>query len=327
MYIRGINPIKMMSKDFDLFWSFFVTSFIRTVYAKFTKKKLRLKRYANKKVLSNQNANEILREKITKNIPFLFGRHGSVELNIASTELFEQLDIKHTSLNELNKIAGNCGFYAQNYNETKEFLDEIIYSSAQIDMYGTFRMILEDYYIKKYMEDSVILTHLNMLDFWKYDIPFTSALKGKKVLVIHPLAEKIKGQYKKRELLFENPYILPEFELKTQKAVQTMMGNRDIRFNTWFEALEFMYKEALKVDFDIAILGCGAYGMPLAARLKQASKTVIYMGGVTQMLFGIKGDRWDRDPVASKLYNDHWIRPGNEDKPKNFDMVEEGCYW
>ena len=45
--------------------------------------------------------------------------------------------------------------------------------------------------------------------------------------------------------------------------------------------------------FDVAIIGCGAYGMPLAAMLKQAGKQAIHLGGATQLLFGIKGKRWE----------------------------------
>lgn len=51
------------------------------------------------------------------------------------------------------------------------------------------------------------------------------------------------------------------------------------------------------------------------------------MGGVTQMLFGIKGARWDMHHEASKLYNDYWIRPEAKYIPKNAKDVEEGCYW
>ena len=33
------------------------------------------------------------------------------------------------------------------------------------------------------------------------------------------------------------------------------------------------------------------------------------MSGATQLLFGIKGKRWDDHPVISKLYNPAWVRP------------------
>ena len=49
----------------------------------------------------------------------------------------------------------------------------------------------------------------------------------------------------------------------------------------------------MKIDFDVAIIGCGAYGFPLAAKLKQAGKQAIHLAGATQLLFGIKGKRWE----------------------------------
>lgn len=86
-----------------------------------------------------------------------------------------------------------------------------------------------------------------------------------------------------------------------QKSVQTMCFNKDERFSDWFEALDFMYHEAMAKDFDVAIIGCGAYGFPLAAKLKRAGKIAIHLGGVTQLLFGIKGRRWEN---AQKYYHD-----------------------
>ena len=86
-------------------------------------------------------------------------------------------------------------------------------------------------------------------------------------------------------------------------------------------------KEALKIDFDVALIGCGAYGMPLAANLKKAGKQAIHMGGVLQIMFGIKGKRWDSDPIVSKLYNASWIRPSDSEKPGIANKIEGGCYW
>ena len=153
------------------------------------------------------------------------------------------------------------------------------------------------------------------------------ALKGKKVLIIHPYANLIEHQYQKREKLFKNPNVLPEFELYTLRAVQTIGNTRDDRFKTWFEALEYMFEEAMKINFDIAILGCGAYGVPLAAKIRQKNRSAIYMGGVTQMLFGIKGSRWDVVPEAASLYNQYWVRPLQENRPEGAEKIEGGCYW
>lgn len=54
-----------------------------------------------------------------------------------------------------------------------------------------------------------------------------------------------------------------------------------------------MKKKISTIDFDIASIGCGAYGLPLAGFImEELHKKAIYMGGGTQWLFGIKGRRW-----------------------------------
>ena len=127
--------------------------------------------------------------------------------------------------------------------------------------------------------------------------------------------------------MFDNLEMLPEFELKTLKAIQTIAGETDDRFSDWFEALEYMRDEAMKIDFDVAIIGCGAYGFPLAAMLKRAGKCAIHMGGATQYLFGIKSKRGENHEFIKSLFNDNWVRPSEKETPKNKNLVEGGCYW
>ena len=87
-----------------------------------------------------------------------------------------------------------------------------------------------------------------------------------------------------------------------------------------------MYEEAMKIDFDIALLGCGQTGMILAERFRQQGKQAIYLGGALQLLFGLKGKRWDNMEKHSALYNEHWIYP-IEEMPKGAERIEGGCYW
>jgi len=94
-----------------------------------------------------------------------------------------------------------------------------------------------------------------------------------------------------------------------------------------FEALDYMTNQIEKRSFDVALLGCGAYGFPLASRIKNMGKQAIHMGGALQILFGIRGGRWDSHPIISKLYNENWVRPKLTERPQNFNQVENGCYW
>ena len=90
-----------------------------------------------------------------------------------------------------------------------------------------------------------------------------------------------------------------------------------------------MTQEALKIPFDVALIGCGAYGLPLACKLKCAGKQAIHIGGATQILFGIIGRRWEQNSKeVSDLFNEHWVRPSSEETPENKARNEfGGAYW
>lgn len=329
MYWDGINPLRMAVKDFDMFWKFYPAAATRMLVLKITGKKLRNPIYAGHRVLSQNKGNEILKRALLEDKPFMFGRHGSNEIlmSIHALAFVKGITDRVVTADYLEACCEHSGFFPIEDNSLIKFNELIIDATKQSDLYGTFRQTGEDYYINHFLRKDAKLTHTNMMDFWRYEEPFTYALKGQKVLVIHYLAEQIKDQYKKREVLFDNPKVLPEFDLNVMPAVQTIAGNRDPRFSTWFEALEYMYEETKKYDYDVAILGCGAYGMPLAAKLKKDGKKVIYMGGVIQMLFGIKGKRWDKEPKAAALYNEYWVSPKPDFIPERAENVEEGCYW
>ena len=119
---------------------------------------------------------------------------------------------------------------------------------------------------------------------------------------------------------------MPEFKLEVIQAVQSL-GTTQTEFETWFDAYDFMCSEIKNKDFDIAIIGAGAYGLPLASFVKSLGKKSVHLGGATQLLFGIKGKRWDNDPLISLLVNEYWTRPSNEETPAKENLLEDGCYW
>lgn len=290
----------------------------------------RISSYANHNVLNADMINQEIEKYILDKAPFMVSRFGSTELlNLRGYEF----PIKGKAATEkyFEQLCQWSGFFPQKYELLKDFVELEIESLAYVDIMAIWFQAFEDYYIKEFVKSDVKCTYLLNLEPWNAPAcPWSAALKGKKVLVIHPFSETIRSQYQKREKIFPGTDILPEFELKTLKAVQTLAGNKDDRFSTWFEALEWMYQEAMKIDFDVAIIGCGAYGMPLAAKIKKAGKQAIHLAGATQLLFGIRGKRWDTDPAfeyVRKWYNDAWVYPGQQDKIQNGNKVENACYW
>jgi len=70
------------------------------------------------------------------------------------------------------------------------------------------------------------------------------------------IAETINAQYKRRELIHKDSRILPEFNLKTIKAVQSITGMKPEKFDNWFDALHYMEDEIDKIDYDICLFVC-----------------------------------------------------------------------
>jgi hypothetical protein len=290
--------------------------------------------FAHKWIMGSKKTNDYLYNKIIEGKPFMACRFGNTELQT----VVGNLKIKYKGHNDeddeylnrwFTRLGKDSGFFPVDYKYLDKFTNTILDAAGNADLLAMWHLNMEDFIIEEYAPQAD-LTFLFRLEPWlTKGRPWTAALKGKKVLIIHPFEKTITEQYKKREMIFPGTDILPEFELKTLKAVQTLCGEQDERFETWFDALDYMEKEALKIDFDVAIIGCGAYGMPLASRLKNAGKQAIHLGGATQLLFGIKGYRWEHNypsPIA-KRFNDAWVRASNEETPKNAKTVEKGCYW
>lgn len=323
----------MNSKAINLIW-YLTYSKINILYRKlfFRNRRYRPRHLCGHKVLTPKQGNDKLKELIESGKPFAAIRYGGVETNTYIEGKSYQVGIRKTMRQEIVDTAQRqAGFFPNDIYMLPQYVELIENTSKEIDFLATYATRMENYMIHNFMNHSIYISDNRALEpyYFQHNKPWTKALKGKRVLVIHPFDESIKKQYNNRKNLFDDLDVLPEFELKTLKAVQTIVGTKDERFSNWFDALNYMYEEALKIPFDIALIGCGAYGQPLACMLKKAGKQAIHIGGATQIMFGIRGRRWElNSKEVSALFNEHWIRPSLDETPKNKEKNEfGGAYW
>ena len=274
-------------------------------------------------MLKKKEANIRLYKKILSEDPFMAARIGATEIKAILYPRLPKLLKIFFKKRFFSRMFTLSGFFPSNEENIIKFSEMMLIDMEQIDILGSWR--IEENFFKKELYNAIKI-ELNTLEPYLHDEPWSKALEGKKVLVVHPFAELIYEQYKKRSFLFPNKNVLPNFELIVIKAVQSLSGEKN-RFENWFQALEFMKKEISQKDFDVALIGCGAYGLPLAAHVKRINKQAIHMGGALQILFGIKGKRWDNHPTIGNLYNEYWVRPKAQDKPTHSNLVENDCYW
>lgn len=314
-------------------------------------------RYINKPDLSliehikdPQKASDVIFKHLISDVPCMIARYGATELYCLSNYLgvkkgysiktisefiFQNAEPWWWMQNRLYNMRNNAGFFPLEIKLIEKYCELLLADTEYLDVLACW-LSKENLLSSKLAKVEKIF--LPLLEPYYSEQPWTRAFEGKKVLVVHPFANQIKRQYEvNRDKLFRNPLILPVFELKVLPAIQSIGGESN-GFATWFEALNYMKNEIDKIDYDISIIGCGAYGFHLAAHVKRSGKKAIHMGGATQLLFGIKGNRWE-DPMYgvrewdlpygfyTNIFNEYWTKPGEEGRPKNAESVEGACYW
>lgn len=215
----------------------------------------------------------------------------------------------------------------------KEYIKGLSCGDLQVfwfDYNGTPLVYNEQVNIFKNLSNNSIKIDCESLCPYVHTNFWTKELKGKKVLIVYQFEETIKAQYLKKDLIWTGEHAgkLPDFELITYKPYWSVGDT--MPHSSWQETFEVMRDDISKLDFDVAILGCSHYGLPLVAHIKNnMKKSAIYMGGELQILFGIKGERWDGWERVNKHYNEHWTRSFDE-KPNGYNgpvATDNGCYW
>lgn len=288
----------------------------------------RQKKYGKQEVLSIEQGRSILKQAVIDGKPFMAARFGTSEglalqdywkVKLKNGYAPQKLSDKYLEL-----MCNNAGLFPKDKSLLWKWAESETKACADLDLLGVMHFLNEEWIVKNFCSQATLMPNGGLgssAHGWAY------VLEGKKVLVVHPFTDTIRSQYENnREKIFPGTNALPLFDLKCVKAVQTIADQEDSRFEMWFDALDYMTEEVAKQDFEVALIGCGAYGFQLASRIKQMGKIAVHMGSTVQTLFGIKGSRWN--PQYAKLwYNDAWVYPSEEETPKGYEKVENGAYW
>jgi hypothetical protein len=286
-----------------------------------------------------QEASDRIRALLDGPEPCMIARFGGVEMsaiqNFLATQAPGRLDQRLARYlrgesgpwwwddRTARRMIGQAGFFPADPEHLERFARLALEDYRQVDLLGSW--LADEARLPGAWRP--VRVPLVDLEPYRHPDPWSDALEGRRVLVVHPFEKTIRSQYGRRQDLFRDPRVLPAFELLTFPAVQSIAG--DCAFEDWFAALDWMKRGIAALDFDVAIIGAGAYGMSLAAFIKRdLGRKAVHLGGASQILFGIKGKRWDEWPdYAEGLYNDAWVRPAPEEMPPAGGKVEGGCYW
>lgn len=207
-----------------------------------------------------------------------------------------------------------------------DFAREFISAVEAIDVMAVWWIPGEARVVKK-MAPKATLVGLRCLEPHFWEQPWVQHLEGKRVLVVSPFTETMIAQHAQLEKVWsKKPSMAVNFELKTLKTPLCAILAKS-PYESWSQGLEDLRQQMSDIEFDVAIIGAGAWSLPLTAHAKSLGKVGFHLGGATQLLFGIRGRRWDVTPSQVRYQNEYWKRPAQQERPSTYEKIEGGCYW
>ena len=286
--------------------------------------------------------------------PFFIGRNGTIEVE---TLFFWSIARRTTNSSReyppriVDQIQRNAGVFPATDSSIDAWCEAYTSALCQVDAMaaGWYKPVAaaEGSLLSEFAHHTLVRTPLRSLEPY-YVAPehrWTRWLSGKKVCVVSSFAETASRQVwgGHMDAVWKGVagtdisgvgcgIFPPDIDwsfIRTGYAPTTAMGYAGwpADVHTWQDAVRYVVSQVKSYQPDVALIGCGALGMLIAAELHAAGISAFVLGGAVQVLFGIKGQRWATHDVISNFWNDAWRWPAADEVPGGARYVEGGCYW
>lgn len=273
--------------------------------------------------LDIDTGNQVIVDLLQQNKPFCVGRLSGALSTISMA--VDKRQNPHAS--SVRDAITNDGMYHNNNDELLQLIENYIDGIQSADYLACFpHLVVEEqkHFLNKF--DHIKAIHNRSLEpFYTDQTPWTKSLGDYRVLVVSSHTTSYGKQIADDNL----PAIWnkgQQFEL--YKSYNTLANNKP--HENCIETLNVMKDDINKLDFDVAVLSCGGYGLMLCDHIKnELKRSCIYIGGALQLLFGVLGRRWISNALVRERLNDfnNFIFPVDEDRITGLETIESGCYW
>ena len=287
-----------------------------------------------------------------KPIPIMIGKIGANELLV----FYQSVGILQNQIAEFSpdiKREGclTAGIYPPSKEDFLYFIKVYLEAIKSMNILASWNdniLHIEEYiwnnYIIKDKNEHYGLVELTTLESF-YTEPkywWQNLYENKTILIISPFVKSIQTQLdlNKRDKVWtgkwEN-FWSKSITFKYVKFPHPYYISSDVDKSTYPKTLDLLLKKYQdEIDsignFDIALVGTGAYSILLCDYVKRIKKkNSFHLGGGLQMMFGVYGHRWEpsfnKNPFLQEYMNEHWIRPLPEEIPPMYQAQENGAYF
>lgn len=270
----------------------------------------------------------------------LIGRNGTIELETILFRLYQAKPNEAYPQHITRRIELHAGVWPA----TKSNLDRWVFQ--MLEAIRLTDVIVAGWYAPLAEPESIMLRDTNLhapriplrsLEpyYVEPEKRWTILLAGHKVAIVNAFAKTAVEQVKYRDEIWPvaTNSLLPSnvewVPIGTGYAPSLAQGSAEwpSTIQSWDVAVSSTVRRVIQSGAKIALIGCGGLGMLIGCELKKRGIIAIVMGGATQVLFGIKGNRWAKHDVIQHFWNDAWVYPKQEETPAGANLIEGGCYW
>lgn len=271
----------------------------------------------------------IIKNALENDTGALIGRNGTIELE-------QMIQVKPQTLEILERNAGVFPIALQSIFYKWQALSIAATKDADILATGWYEPLKESELIAlQAWGTKAKQVPLRSLEpyYVQHDLQWTSLLEGQRVAVVTSFTKTAKKQSERLHEIWRDNLVIPTtvewcwIQTGYSRVIARGIGEWPPEVNTCIQAIDYVVAEVMKSGARFALIGCGGLGMPIANALKDRGIIAIVLGGSIQVLFGIKGRRWETHSVISRFWNDAWVWPSKDETPRNAAAIEGACYW
>lgn len=271
--------------------------------------------------------------------PYLVGRSGVTEARVLTTafgpmarNLVQKGEAGRFPEVLARKAKFQSGISGTTSHHFLQFAFDYLAAALTVDLYAHADYVKGGRGIAEHLQKNgvpvVEIASLEPLSALRSDaVPWTRALEGKRVLVVHPFVDSIRRGYERRSAITGVRDLLPELAaLEVVRPPVTFLNVADDRH--WRSHFADLTAQMSAVSYDVAIVGAGGYGLPAAAFARDCGKVAIHLAGATQLLFGIRGERWIDHSEIGPWIDHTWLAPTDVERFPGHESFERGKgYW
>lgn len=197
-------------------------------------------KYRGLTILSAEAGNDAIAAAIAAGVPYMAARCGATEMRTAADYLQNGgVGFAEKTREDIRNLSG---VFPTDDAALAKFCRTYIECAHTADLLALWNVGAEREVVRG-CGPATRYTRLRALEPYYHPHPWSAALAGKRVLVVHPFKTTIERQYARREQLFPGTDILPQFaDLRIVQAVQGLAG-ADTGYASWFDALAAMEQQ------------------------------------------------------------------------------------